>query len=65
MRRCIVAHADEIWMAVMGPDTPVCGEVGSCDLRANQGGKTVAEALGQDVRRGTADVGTAVEAALE
>lgn len=60
-----VANADEIWMAVMGPETPAQGSVALCDLQANQVAQTVSEALGLDFRQGDPDVGTAVEAALE
>jgi hypothetical protein len=42
-----VAHADEIWLAVMGPDTPALGEVKSGgQLYQNQVAQTLAAFLG-------------------
>ena len=42
-----VANADQIWMAVIGPDTPAKGEVkGECQYYQNQLAKTMAALLG-------------------
>ncbi len=47
--------ADQIWMAILGPDTPALGEVKDCKLYQNQVASTVASFLGFDL-------GTAQEA---
>jgi hypothetical protein len=42
-----IAEADQIWMAVIGPDTPAKGEVkGECQYYQNQVAKTMASFLG-------------------
>jgi hypothetical protein len=42
-----IENADEIWMAVIGPDTPAKGEVkGECQYYQNQVAKTMAAFLG-------------------
>lgn len=46
-----IAEADQIWMAVIGPDTPAAGEVkGSCQYYQNQVAKTMAAFLGLDYK---------------
>lgn len=42
-----IAEADQIWIAVMGPDTPAKGEIkGECQYYQNQVAKTMAAFLG-------------------
>ncbi len=44
-----INNADQIWMAVIGPDTPAKGEVkGECQYYQNQVAKTLAAFLGLD-----------------
>lgn len=46
-----IAEADQIWMAVIGPDTPATGEVkGACQYYQNQVAKTMAAFLGLDYK---------------
>jgi hypothetical protein len=46
-----IANADEIWMAVIGPDTQAKGEVkGECQYYQNQVAKTMAAFLGLDYK---------------
>jgi hypothetical protein len=46
-----IAGADQIWMAVIGPDTPPAGEIRSTgQLYQNQVAKTAAHLLGQEYR---------------
>lgn len=43
-----IEGADEIWVAVLGPDTPAIGEVSECELYTNQVAKTAARFIGID-----------------
>ena len=46
-----IAEADQIWMAVIGPDTPPSGEVkGECQYYQNQVAKTLAALLGLEYK---------------
>ena len=54
-----IEGADEIWMAVLGPDTPAKGVVETCNLYQNQVASTVARFLGLTYRPG--EVGDPVE----
>lgn len=59
-----VDRSDEIWMAVMGPDTPALGEVASYQLYANQVARTVAAFLGLNLE-GDPEAGKVIHTALE
>jgi hypothetical protein len=49
-----IEHADEIWFAVMGPDTKAIGELkGEGQYYQNQVAKTIASFLGMDYTNGT------------
>lgn len=58
-----VAGADQIWIAVLGPDTPATGEMASCDLSQNQVASTVAKFLGLSYRKG--EVGDPIATAFK
>lgn len=45
-----IKGADQIWMAVLGPDSPALGEVKDCKLYQNQVASTVAKFLGLDLQ---------------
>lgn len=60
-----IKGADEIWIAVLGPDTPALGEVSGCEqLYQNQVAKTAAHFLGVNYTN-QKEVGAAIETAFE
>jgi phosphoglycerol transferase MdoB-like AlkP superfamily enzyme len=60
-----IEHADEIWLGVMGPDTPATGEVKTdSQYYQNQMAKTLASFLGLDFRS-DAKIGDALTAAIK
>jgi hypothetical protein len=59
-----VAHAKEMWLAVLGPDAPALGEAEECTLYQNQVAATVAALLGL-AYGSNGEVGPAVSSALE
>jgi len=59
-----IEHADEIWLAVMGPDTPATGEVKTdSQYYQNQIAKTLASFLGLDFGKNS-DVGNTLTAGI-
>lgn len=58
-----IEGADEIWIAVLGPDTPALGEIENCELYQDQVASTVAKFLGLDFTAGR-DVGKVIDAAF-
>ena len=56
-------HSNEIWTAILGPDTPARGEVGTCGLHQNQIARTVGALLGLGYT-GQAGTGEPIAAAL-
>lgn len=60
-----IKGADEIWVAVLGPDTPALGEVAeNCQLYQHQVAKTVAAFLGVDYTN-TKPVGDVISSAFK
>ena len=60
-----IKGADEIWIAVLGPDTPALGEINGCkQLYQNQVAKTAARFLSVDYTN-TKEVGEAIETAIK
>lgn len=60
-----IRESDQIWIAVLGPDTPALGEVlTSSQLYQNQVAKTAATLLGLDYKN-TKEVGAVITSALK